>query len=381
MGTDATAAAGSSSGRGLAPLSRRQVVAGVSFGVTSLALPVAAQAASSASPVPPSAPAQVSGLTTTAGDASVGLSWLAPDDGGSAITAYESRHSSDGGSTWTEWAATGSTATSTTVSGLENGTAYVFEVRALNGVGAGTASQTSAAIVPSGARTFAHTGAAQSYTVPAGVTSLTVQLWGAQGYSATNYAGGLGGYATGTLAVTPGSVLGVYVGGRGIEAIGNRVRMGGGFNGGGDGQNNGTGSGRVGGGGGASDIRVGGSALSDRVVVAGGGGGATNNTNCTGGAGGGTVGGDAGGSFAGRGTGGTQVAGGDLYGALGVGGSPTDGQTPWNGGGGGGYFGGGTSQEHAGGGGGSSYLGGVTGGSTSSGQRAGDGLIVITPVV
>jgi trimeric autotransporter adhesin len=45
--------------------------------------------------------------------------------------------------------------------------------------------------------TFAYSGAAESWTVPAGVTSATFDLYGAQGG-----AGGLGGRVTATLAVT-----------------------------------------------------------------------------------------------------------------------------------------------------------------------------------
>ena len=40
--------------------------------------------------------------------------------------------------------------------------------------------------------TYAFTGAAQSYTVPAGVSSLTVEAYGAQGQTAGSSSGGLG---------------------------------------------------------------------------------------------------------------------------------------------------------------------------------------------
>ena len=83
--------------------------------------------------------------------------------------------------------------------------------------------------------TFSFTGGLQTYTVPAGVTSLTVSAWGAQGGSGAiggggvaGGVGGLGAYATGTLAVTPGQVLNIFVGGQGATPTG-------GFNGGGSG--------------------------------------------------------------------------------------------------------------------------------------------------
>src|SRR5204863_444651 len=80
------------------------------------------------------------------------------------------------------------------------------------------------------------------------VQYVVVETWGAG-------AGGLGGHVGGTIAVTPGEVLRVRVGGSN------------GFNGGGAG-------GAFGGnGGGATDGRRGGESLPDRVVIAGRGGG------------------------------------------------------------------------------------------------------------
>lgn len=227
--------------------------------------------------------------------------------------------------------------------------------------------------------TFDYTGAEQQWVVPAGVTQVTIESWGASGWSG-NYAGGLGGYASGTLNVTPGETLYIYVGGQGTEANVGYTPMGGGFNGGGHGQSNYTGSpNSVGGGGGASDIRQGGNSLADRRIVASGGGGATNNSGACGGDGGGLTGSDACVySTYPNGLGGTQSAGGSAGGALGQGGNADGTMTPWNGGGGGGYYGGGVSTAHSGGGGGSSYIGGVTGGSMLGGQRTGDGQIVLT---
>lgn len=230
--------------------------------------------------------------------------------------------------------------------------------------------------------TFNHTGAQQTWVVPAGVTSVQVVAEGAQGFDAVGGAvlGGRGGRATGTLAVTPGETLYIYVGGQGTASIGNNIPMGGGFNGGGNGMNNGVSPIVVGGGGGASDVRQGGFALTDRKLVGAGGGGATGN-GAPGGNGGGLVGGD-GTICCGNtiGQGGTQVAGGSLGGGFGQGGNATVGLTPWIGGGGGGWYGGGTADQHSGGGGGSSYFGGagVTLGATAAGVRAGHGVVTIT---
>jgi len=231
------------------------------------------------------------------------------------------------------------------------------------------------------AETFSYSGGQQSFTVPAGLTTVTLTVYGAQGA----YSGGMGGSATGQLAVTPGEIFYVYVGGAGSGSAG-------GFNGGGNGGYTG--------GGGASDVRVGGTDLGSRVIVAGGGGASTP-WGSTGGSGGGTNGVDATqasnyccGSYSYGGGGASQGAGGSAgyyvgsyggdegqAGQLGIGGG-TDNYN--NGGGGGGYYGGGSgatpgaSGWGSGGGGGSGYIGGVSGGSMQTGVQTGNGQVVIT---
>ncbi len=88
---------------------------------------------------PPLAPA---GLAAAAGDGQVVLSWTDPSD--AAISGYEFRRRTppDTGG-WGSWTAiAGSTAATTThtVTGLTNGTAYGFQVRALDGTLEGAAS-------------------------------------------------------------------------------------------------------------------------------------------------------------------------------------------------------------------------------------------------
>ena len=63
-------------------------------------------------------------------DGAVVLSWKAPASGGSAITDYEYRIGVRG-----DWISIGSTQTTYTVTGLVNGTAYVFRVRAVSRIG------------------------------------------------------------------------------------------------------------------------------------------------------------------------------------------------------------------------------------------------------
>ena len=70
-------------------------------------------------------------LLTDGRDGAVTLSWDPPeDDGGSEITDYEYRIDRRN-----PWISIGSTDTAHTVTGLDNGTAYVFEVRAVNRIG------------------------------------------------------------------------------------------------------------------------------------------------------------------------------------------------------------------------------------------------------
>ncbi len=125
-------------------------------------------------------------------------------------------------------------------------------------------------------KTFTFTGGEQAFSVPDGVTSLdVVAIGGKGGVGATpgssNPPGGFGAVATGTLAVTPGQILFVEVGGNG-GSLGASV---GGFNGGGTGENRGIAGG---GGGGGTDLRTistagVGNSLTSRLLIAGGGGG------------------------------------------------------------------------------------------------------------
>ena len=254
----------------------------------------------------------------------------------------------------------------------------------------------------SGSQTFNYTGSQQTFTVPSGVSTITIKVWGGQGgsggyYSSATYCstGGKGGYATGDLSVTAGNTVYVYVGGQGEgfatcnTYMRSQPQKFGGWNGGGNGYG-GTYPGT--GGGGASDIRYGGTSISDRKIIAGGGGGGGNAYTSTqlsnGGAGGGASGETMANStqFYNRtpGSGATQSSGN----SSGVGSSANQ---NLSGGGGGGYYGGGIGNNSTGGGGGSGYIGGVSNGSTITGNasmpdpdggtmtgREGNGVIIIT---
>ena len=92
--------------------------------------------------IPPSVPGAPTGVTAARGENRAIVSFSAPaSNGGDAITAYTVT-SSPGGVT-----ATGA-ASPITVTGLTNGTAYTFTVRATNSVGNSVASSATAAVTP-----------------------------------------------------------------------------------------------------------------------------------------------------------------------------------------------------------------------------------------
>jgi hypothetical protein len=235
--------------------------------------------------------------------------------------------------------------------------------------------------------TFAYVGAVQSFVVPAGVSQIVVAAAAAQGGagaaspSFNNGAtpggvGGDGGIQRGTLSVSGGQTLEVFVGGQGGSDES------GGFNGGGSSTSPPPPNGGGGGGGGGSDVRTQPFGLGDRVIVGGGGGGGGGGLNdgvtpagAAGGAGGaGSPGGAITGGFGGRGGG---PGGSGAGGAAGGGGQFTGGDSGSTGGtGGGGSLGqggalgagassGGLAGSDGGGGGGGYYGGGGGGGGAS----------------
>ena len=177
--------------------------------------------------------------------------------------------------------------------------------------------------------TFNASSSFQTFTVPAGVTKLTVDCVASKGGDSSNSSGGNGGRVEAVLPVTPNSTLYVYVGG--IPSAFNSLE----YN--------------------ASDIRTDNTgvtdntSLSSRLVVAGGGGYAGSLSYANGGLGGGLTGGDGSdGSYSSKG--GTQTAGG----------------SGGNGGNAGTFGLGGTAPSSYGGCGGAGWYGGGSGGNRSS---------------
>ena len=96
--------------------------------------------------VVPSAPRSVMAVR---GNASLAVTWTAPTStGGSPITDYLVKYSSNGGSTWTNFVHPVSTVPSLIVTGLTNGTSYTIKVIAKNLVGISLPSANSAPATP-----------------------------------------------------------------------------------------------------------------------------------------------------------------------------------------------------------------------------------------
>ncbi len=239
-----------------------------------------------------------------------------------------------------------------------------------------------------------YAGGDQAFTVPTGVSSIYIKAWGAGGggpntsYYATQRGGGGGGFASGALAVTAGSALGIRVG------QGGRVNSTSGSYGGGGAGGDGASTSRGASGGGLSGVFAGTSySQATARLIAGAGGGSSPGADTGtpgGGGGGGAVGGSDGVDASGKG--GTQSVGGaagsggtcnrgDAEQGLalrgGQGGSTNQNQNEGGGGGGGGYFGGGGglcqgTAPNGMGGGGSSYTSwsGLTGASTTAGSNS-----------
>lgn len=139
----------------------------------------------------PGAPTSVSG---TAGNAQVTLSWTAPSGVASQtpLTDYVVQYATSPFSSWITFADGTSTATSATVTGLTNGTAYQFRVAAVNAIGTGSYSSASSSVTPgvdaffssvalllhmegSGATFTDSSGTPKTVTAAGGITQSTAQ--------------------------------------------------------------------------------------------------------------------------------------------------------------------------------------------------------------
>ena len=145
---------------------------------------------------PPGVP---TGLGASPGNGQVGLAWNAPvDTGGSPITDYVIEYSTDNAS-WLVFADGTSTATSTTKTGLSNGTLYYFRASAVNAAGTSPAGSTTSAtpVLP-----FAASGGTTS--TYGGYRSHTFS----QGTSAFSFTGAPAGFTVDVLIVAGGGAGG-----------------------------------------------------------------------------------------------------------------------------------------------------------------------------
>lgn len=237
-------------------------------------------------------------------------------------------------------------------------------------------------------QTFNYTGALQTFVVPAGVTTVTVECYGAKGGNGNQPSslGGNGAYIKGDVTVTPGETLNIIAGGMGVSGVAS-------LEGGG-------------GGGGSFVIRATGNVP---LVIAGGGGGGSYQASTSGTGGSASTTGNAGGyvptlpgqgGFSDNGGGGGTGAGGGGWNAngssnmwatggtmqggaggvssyIGNGGFGGGGAAYHGGGGGGGYSGGGGGTYTIGGGGAGSYNTGTNQTNTAS-VNSGNGYVVLT---
>ena len=130
-------------------------------------------------------PGKPTNVVGTPGNTQASLTWNAPvNTGGIALTDYVIQYSSNSGATWTTFSDGVSTNTYATVTGLNNGTTYTFQVAAVNATGTGAYSDPSSPITLAGAP-FAPTSLSSS----PGDGSLTISFTagGDNGAAITNY--------------------------------------------------------------------------------------------------------------------------------------------------------------------------------------------------
>ena len=251
---------------------------------------------------------------------------------------------------------------------IEQGEEFVIDIRAISHSSA-VIETTQSVYIQASQSTFEYEGSGTNDTysvnVPTGATTMTAKVWGAggagigecpasgAGLNSGNFSGGSGGHVEGTISVTGGSTLTVYVGGSGA----------------GSGPDGMAGSG-AGDGGGLSAVKYG-----SNILVAGGGGGAGQASNGGYGGGNGSGNSGSGGNGGGNSGGGGSQSGGGSAGSYS--GNSTSSGSSWNNGSnivnGGDSGGSGNFQGMRGGGGGSGYFGGGGGGGIDGSNCSGGG--------
>ena len=158
---------------------------------------------SSSAVTPATSPGIPSNLRATESDGALTLSWTAPSDGGAAIIDYTVQYSTSSVFATYQSALVTGGATSTSLTGLTNGTSYYFKVKARNSLGSGANSSASSEYVPRALRTLSIDASSYSATYVMTETPPTI--------TATASAGsGVMSFLTSTAPVcTVGSLSGV----------------------------------------------------------------------------------------------------------------------------------------------------------------------------
>jgi Fibronectin type III domain len=186
-------------------------------------------ASSASNPVtPPTVPTAPTITNAVAGDGNATITFTAPtSNGGSTILTYTVTSSPDGLTSSVSYPAT-----SITISGLVNHTAYTFTLVATNAIGDSPSSNTSSSVTPlpigTLTQTFTTVGTS-TWTAPSTTRSVTYLVVGGGGGGGAAYdnggAGGGGGgmVLSGSMSVTPGTTYTIVVGNGGAGGIGTGV--------------------------------------------------------------------------------------------------------------------------------------------------------------
>jgi hypothetical protein len=159
---------------------------------------------SSAAIIPRTVPDSATAVVPIRQNSQVSLSWTAPlNNGGSAITDYKIEYSSNSGETWTVFSDAVSGSNSMIVTGLSNGTGYIFRVSAINIAGTGEPSAPSSSVIPVAPFALVITLDTNSVTAGQNVTA-TITAYISDGVIYPDYGGAA---PVITVSTDPGAII------------------------------------------------------------------------------------------------------------------------------------------------------------------------------
>ena len=148
-------------------------------------------------------PGAPTGLTANAGDGQVVLNWTAPtSDGGSPITGYDLLRGTAPGEESPTPVATGISGTTSTDTGLSNGTTYYYEVEAVNTNGSSSPSNEASA-TPTASTTLAQTTVTTTLSGGGQSAPLVIVPFGTAVQDASQLSGPNAAEAIGTVTYVP----------------------------------------------------------------------------------------------------------------------------------------------------------------------------------